>query len=51
MLLDLPVDGNRYELVRGELLVTSAPRPWHEIVTRRLDTTVVAYIERQRLHS
>ncbi|MEO8029255.1 MAG: Uma2 family endonuclease [Gemmatimonadota bacterium] len=49
MLLDLPEDGNRYELVRGELLVTPAPRPWHEIVTRRLDTAVVAYIERQRL--
>ena len=29
MLRDIPEDGNRYELVRGELLVTPAPRLWH----------------------
>ena len=26
----LPDDGNRYEVVYGELLVTPAPRPWHQ---------------------
>jgi Uma2 family endonuclease len=36
MLRDLPDDGNRYELVRGELLVTPAPRLWHEEVSLRL---------------
>lgn len=49
MLRDIPEDGNRYELVRGELLVTPAPRIWHEVVTRRLDALVVAYVEDQRL--
>jgi len=49
MLRELPEDGNRYELVRGELLVTPAPRIWHEVVTRRLDALVVAYVEDQRL--
>jgi len=33
----LPDDGRRYEVVHGKLLVTSAPRVWHqEIVTRLL---------------
>jgi Uma2 family endonuclease len=30
MVRALPPDGNRYETVRGELLVTPAPRIWHE---------------------
>ncbi len=34
----LPDDGNKYETVYGELLVTPAPRAWHEeIVLRLLD--------------
>lgn len=49
MLRDIPEDGNRYELVRGELLVTPAPRIWHEVVTRRVDAAAVAYVEAQRL--
>ena len=36
MVRALPEDGNRYEVVYGELLVTPAPRPWHEIVQRRI---------------
>jgi Uma2 family endonuclease len=36
MVRALPDDGNRYEVVYGELLVTPAPRPWHEIVQVRL---------------
>ena len=47
MLRDLPEDGNRYELVRGELLVTPAPRPWHEIVVNRLQRALEEYVERQ----
>ncbi|HTO73236.1 MAG TPA: Uma2 family endonuclease [Gemmatimonadales bacterium] len=50
MLRDIPEDGNRYELVRGELLVTPAPRPWHEIVTRRLDAALVAFVSRAQPH-
>jgi len=40
----LPNDGNRYELVAGELLVTPAPAPWHEIVQSRLVVALVDYV-------
>ncbi|HEX9755437.1 MAG TPA: hypothetical protein VGA42_07000 [Gemmatimonadales bacterium] len=29
--LALPDDGNRYELIDGELLVTPSPRPLHQL--------------------
>jgi Uma2 family endonuclease len=32
----IPDDGKRYETVHGELLVTPAPRPWHQVVVQRL---------------
>ncbi len=32
MVRAMPDDGNRYEVVYGELLVTPSPRPWHQIV-------------------
>jgi hypothetical protein len=34
MVRALPEDGNRYEVVYGELVVTPAPRPWHEFMQR-----------------
>ena len=40
----LPNDGNRYELVAGELLVTPAPAPWHEIVQMRLALSLTDYL-------
>lgn len=33
---NLPADGNRYEVVHGELLVTPAPVPIHQVVISRL---------------
>ena len=36
MVRALPPDGNRYETVHGELLVTPAPRIWHEEIVCRL---------------
>lgn len=39
-----PEDGNRYELVGGELLVNPAPRRFHEIVVRRLYDAVRSYL-------
>ena len=45
MVRALPDDGNRYEVVYGELLVTPSPRPWHEIVRLRLLTTLHSYLE------
>jgi Uma2 family endonuclease len=44
MVRALPEDGNRYEVVYGELLVTPAPRMWHEVVQRRLMTALDAYL-------
>ena len=36
MVRALPNDGNRYETVHGELLVTPAPRLWHQVTKRLL---------------
>ena len=44
MVRALPEDGNRYEVVYGELLVTPAPRPWHEVVQRRLISALDNYL-------
>ncbi len=49
MLQDLPEDGNRFELVRGELLVTPAPRPWHEEVNARLFEAIRGYTREQAI--
>jgi Uma2 family endonuclease len=45
MVRDLPEDGNRYEVVYGELLVTPAPRPWHEVIQNRLLSAVAGWLE------
>jgi Uma2 family endonuclease len=42
----LPDDGNRYEVVYGELLVTPAPRWTHQELVLRLCTRVQRYLER-----
>ena len=44
MVRALPEDGNRYEVVYGELLVTPAPRPWHEIVQGRILVGLANYL-------
>jgi Uma2 family endonuclease len=41
----LPEDGNRYEVVYGELLVTPAPRLWHQELVRRLVVALARYLE------
>lgn len=40
----LPDDGNRYEVVRGELFVTPAPIPRHELILARLSSLLVPYV-------
>ena len=47
MVRALPDDGQRYEVVHGELLVTPAPRLWHQEVARRLEMALGAYLERE----
>jgi Uma2 family endonuclease len=46
MVRGLPNDGNRYETVRGELLVTPAPRVWHQVVVERLRAALGTYLAR-----
>jgi Uma2 family endonuclease len=46
MVRAMPDDGNRYEVVYGELVVTPAPRLWHEIIQRRLLVAFDLYLRR-----
>lgn len=47
MVRALPDDGHRYEVVHGELLVTPAPRLWHQVVTFRLARRIAEYLDRE----
>jgi Uma2 family endonuclease len=47
MVRALPDDSNRYEVVYGELLVTPAPRFWHEILVTRLLVALGAYLRHE----
>jgi hypothetical protein len=49
MLDALPHDGNKYELVRGELFVTPAPSESHEWILARLRRRLDRYVEAQGL--
>jgi len=42
--LAFPNDGNRYELVDGELLVTPAPTMFHLVVLSRLHAALQGYL-------
>jgi Uma2 family endonuclease len=42
--LDLPDDGNRYELINGELLVTPAPRWIHQLAVLALYRRIYPYV-------
>jgi Uma2 family endonuclease len=44
----LPDDGNRYEVVYGELLVTPAPRLWHQQLVGRLHVALAKFLEIHR---
>jgi Uma2 family endonuclease len=47
MVRQLPDDGNRYEVVYGELLVTPSPRLHHQLLVSRLAVAIAAYLERE----
>jgi Uma2 family endonuclease len=44
----LPDDGNRYELVRGELFVTPPPTPEHETIASLLSAILEPYVAREK---
>jgi Uma2 family endonuclease len=45
MVRALPDDGQRYEVVHGELLVTPAPRRLHQRIVTRLAVVLTGYLE------
>jgi Uma2 family endonuclease len=45
MVRELPDDGNRYEVIHGELFVTPAPRWPHQTVLGRLYASIRSYLE------
>ncbi len=45
----LPDDGNKYELVRGELFVTPAPTRDHEVILALLTSVFVPYVAANNL--
>ena len=45
----LPDDGNRYELLDGELFVTPAPSPAHELLASRLRSLLEPYVRTHHL--
>jgi Uma2 family endonuclease len=45
----LPDDGNKYELVRGELFVTPPPSEDHETIIARLSRRLEPFVEAQHL--
>ena len=47
--LALPDDGNRYECLGGELLVTPAPRIAHAIVVSEFARLIAAFVREHRL--
>lgn len=48
-LCQLPEDGNRYELIGGELIVSPSPRPIHQRVSMRLSVIVEPWVEARTL--
>ena len=48
-LLDTPDDGNRYEIIGGELVVSPAPTPKHQLVLYRISRVVGDIVERDTL--
>jgi Uma2 family endonuclease len=45
----LPSDGNRYEVIAGELYVTPAPRPRHELISQRLNRQLDNFVNEHHL--
>ncbi len=49
MVRNLPDDGNRYETVHGELLVSSSPRQAHQAVLLEFTLALGSYLKGERL--
>ena len=49
MVRAIPDDGNRYEVLEGELFVTPSPSYAHQAILARLFTVIHPYVEQHRL--
>lgn len=47
--VNLPDDGNRYEIIEGELVMTPAPKTGHQRISRRLLVQLTLFVEEKRL--
>ncbi len=47
MVRAMPDDGNRYEVVYGELLVTPSPRLLHQLLVQRLSMALGNYLQKE----
>ncbi len=47
MVRAMPDDGNRYETVHGELLVTPSPKLWHQEIVSRISEALRAFLCKQ----
>ncbi|HEU4558498.1 MAG TPA: Uma2 family endonuclease [Longimicrobium sp.] len=45
----LPDDGNRYEVIGGELFVTASPRPIHQEITGRISDLLRPFVKQHNL--
>jgi Uma2 family endonuclease len=45
----LPDDGQRYQLVEGELVVTPSPTSWHQSIAIKLGSLLLAHVEERGL--
>ena len=46
---DLPEDGNRYEIIDGELFVTPSPTYRHQVAVLEIAVRLRAYLSHNRL--
>lgn len=47
--LELPDDGNLYEIINGELIMTPAPVPKHQLIHRKIQNRLTNFVEENRL--
>lgn len=47
MVRSTPTDGQRLEVVHGELLATPVPRPWHQVIQSRMQAELALYLRRE----
>ncbi len=45
----LPDDGNRYELINGELIIVAAPLTIHQKVNANISSQLIAFVEKNKL--